>query len=61
MGKYSTRAMAVFIMALAIWVFFYVHNETLDGPGTLVVVAASALVVFALQWLWARLRRTKAR
>jgi hypothetical protein len=60
--KPSIRTLiAIVVLALAIWVFFYViqPEEPLTAGETSVVVAVSAAVVFSAKGIWARLHKTK--
>jgi hypothetical protein len=51
---------AILIVALALWTFFYVATpEPLTPSETIVVVGISAGVVYLSRWVWGLLRRSR--
>lgn len=53
---------AIVILSLAVWVFFYVMTPgaPLAAGDTIIVVAVSALLVLGGKWIWARLLKPGA-
>ena len=56
--KLPTGALvAILVLSLGVWMFFYLSpGAPLDASETAVVVGVCALVVFVLRWAWARVR-----
>lgn len=50
-------AIAIVIISLAAWVFFYLTTGPLTAPETTVVVGFCAATVISAKWLWTRLRK----
>jgi di/tricarboxylate transporter len=53
----SGIGVVVFILTLAIWIFFDRLDMRLDPIGTTVVATAIAIVAIFGQWLWSRRTR----
>jgi hypothetical protein len=53
---------AVIMLALAIWVFFYIVHpeEPLSAGETSVIVALAAILTFSARAIWTRLHKPKA-
>ncbi len=49
----------ILLLTLAVWSFFYVKQAQLDAASTGVVALAVIIFVFAAQWLWSLIRRSK--
>jgi hypothetical protein len=50
---------AIVVLALALWVFFYVTSERLTSAETTVVVGLCAAIVLGSKWCWTRLSKTR--
>ena len=55
-GSFVTTAI-IFILSLAIWVFFYIWSQRLDKSETTVVVGFCIVVVLSGKWLLARISK----
>lgn len=53
----SISVIAIFLISLAIWTAYSLTSYPLGAAETVVVVGAVGLVVMALQWLIARLKK----
>jgi len=52
--------MAILVLSLAAWTFFYlVTPDPLTSPETVVVVGISAGIVYLSRWVWGLLRRLR--
>jgi hypothetical protein len=49
----------VFLITLAIWIFFDVEDMRLDPVSTTVVATAVSLVAVSVEWIWSHRRRNK--
>ncbi len=50
--------LAILVLSLVIWTFFYFNTpDTLTSSETLVVVGISAGVVYLSRWIWGLLKR----
>lgn len=49
---------AVFLLTLAVWIFFHEMGMPLQGASTTVVAAIMLAIVLVVRWIWLR-RRSK--
>ena len=47
----------VFLLTLAVWIFFYEMDMPLQAPATTVVAAIMLAIVIAGRWAWSRRSR----
>lgn len=63
-GSFLLPLIAILVLSLLSWLFFYLQGMPLSGPETTVVVGAWFLIVFSVKlgrrWLQHRLVKNKA-
>jgi len=52
-------AMWIFLLTLAVWIYFHNKEMPLNQADTAVVALVVTVIVVAVQWLWSHLRRSR--
>jgi hypothetical protein len=55
----SGIGLGIFLLTLAVWIFFYCMHMRLDPTDTTVVATALTVVAIVCQWLWSRHTRNR--